>query len=712
MYEIRGSRRTPEGFLVRPKVLPGSHALEQAARSAVRDMPNVRAHFMPIAMGDVVLADAGSEIARHLRENYSDACAIEMEGSGALQAAHLSGQVDVLVIRGISDRADAERHKADASGSQQRAAEQAAAVTVAVLRKHRPRHGGEDSHRLGGGGRDGQERTALLAALAEGAGGDDGRWAVGELARTVGLDTGASAREIAEVAGDPARREAVREWGEAVVELLAADSQGAAGAVARAMERSAPGSGTSWYGDHFDFRDGVFPREVVGVQDLRQEGAGAVPEAMVGLPPRPGGFTGREEETAALLDALDPAGAQSAGSAAPPVTVVSGLGGVGKTSLAVEAAHLASERGWFPGGVLSVNLHGYDSEPVTADHALQAMLHTLGTEPEHIPTTTDDLAALYRSALANKHGAMLVLIDNASWPDQVRPLLPGDPRHHVLVTTRDRMPQLGVRLISLDRLSPQQAHELLDRALRIVDPYDSRVADDPDTAERLANLCGHLPLALQIAAALLSEDPGKPVTELVADLTESRDRLDHPDDGERSVRAAFELSYRRLPPGQARLLRLLTLAPGPEVSDEVVAALVGAEEPPVRDLVQLASAHLIEKGSGHGRWRLHDLVRLFGAGMVAGDAELLEEGETAQERVLEFYCRCAEAADGRLRWLPGREEPERFGNRRQALAWLDDERAGLVAAARWGRRERFARAAVFLTHSLKSTCCGDGTSTT
>jgi 5'-methylthioadenosine/S-adenosylhomocysteine nucleosidase len=145
VYEIHGGKQTPEGFLVRPKALPGSHALEQAARSAVRDMPDVRAHFMPIATGDVVLADAESEIAQHLRRNYNDAGAIEMEGSGAANAAHLNGGLDALVIRGISDRANAAKHKADALGSQELAAKQAASVTVAVLHKHRPREGSSDS---------------------------------------------------------------------------------------------------------------------------------------------------------------------------------------------------------------------------------------------------------------------------------------------------------------------------------------------------------------------------------------------------------------------------------------------------------------------------------------------------------------------------------------------------------------------------------------
>ncbi|MEU6355463.1 5'-methylthioadenosine/S-adenosylhomocysteine nucleosidase [Streptomyces sp. NPDC047072] len=139
VYALHGGKQTPKGFLVRPEAWPGSNSLVQAARSAVRDMPDVRAHFKPIAAGDVVLADARSDIARHLREHYNDAAAIEMEGSGAAHAAHLNGQVDALVIRGISDRADAGKHEADAEGSQRRAAEQAASVAVEVLRKHRAR---------------------------------------------------------------------------------------------------------------------------------------------------------------------------------------------------------------------------------------------------------------------------------------------------------------------------------------------------------------------------------------------------------------------------------------------------------------------------------------------------------------------------------------------------------------------------------------------
>ncbi|MFG3337555.1 tetratricopeptide repeat protein [Streptomyces tendae] len=482
-----------------------------------------------------------------------------------------------------------------------------------------------------------------------------------------------------------------------MAELLAAEPSGVAGAVARAMERSAPGSGASWYGgDHADFRGGVFLREVIGVQVVVQEGGAAVPEAMAGLPPRPGGFTGRDRETEDLLRALDPGGARSA---AAPVASVSGLGGIGKTALAVETAYLSRERGWFPGGVLFIDLHGYDREPVTPDRSLRTLLHALGTPPEHVPTTTDERAALYRSTLAvraRERGGVLVLADNASSADQVRPLVPGDSRHRVLVTSRDRLPQLGARLLPLDELGTSEAYELLDRALRIADPHDGRVGDDTGTSDRLAGLCGRLPLALQIAAALLAADPGKPVSELVAELADAHDRLDHLDDGERSVRAAFELSYRRLPPEQARLLRLLALAPGPEVSDEVVAALVGAGRPPLRDQHALARAHLVERGHTRGWWRLHDLVRVFGAGVVAR-----AEGDAARARVLRHYLERARAADARLK--PRTEDDKETGpfrSREEALAWFDAERAGLVVAVQWATDRPLAFDAVRLSSAL------------
>lgn len=405
---------------------------------------------------------------------------------------------------------------------------------------------------------------------------------------------------------------------------------------------------TEYGGDHLDFRDGKFTGSFTAKAEYREHAP--APTALDALPARAVGFTGRDSELRVLLDAFDPS-ASGAGPEAVVVAAVSGLGGIGKTALAVQAGHEACGKGWFPGGVLFLDLHGYDEEPVTADRALEALLRALGTEPEHIPTGVDARAALYRSALAaraREQGPVLVLADNASAPAQVRPLLPGGGAgHRLLVTSRDRLPQLGARLLALGELTPEEAYNLLDRALRIAHPADSRVSDGSEEAARLAALCGHLPLALQIAAALLVVDRGKPVEELISELVESRDLLGHLNDGERDVRAAFDLSYIRLPPEQARVLRLLALAPGPDVGNEVVAALVGMGAPPVPALEALVRAHLVERGRGRRRWRLHDLVRVFGVGVVAGDVGLQEEGEAARSGCWRF------TAGGRVRPMTG-----------------------------------------------------------
>ncbi|MCX4765053.1 5'-methylthioadenosine/S-adenosylhomocysteine nucleosidase [Streptomyces sp. NBC_01275] len=140
VYAVQGGKLTPEGFKARPEVWHGSHRLVQAARSVLREMKNeVRGHRKPIACADVVLADDRSAFAEYIGQHYNDAYAIEMEGSGAAHAAHLNGQLDALVVRGISDHANPDKDEADASGSQGRAAAQAAAVAMAILRRLRPR---------------------------------------------------------------------------------------------------------------------------------------------------------------------------------------------------------------------------------------------------------------------------------------------------------------------------------------------------------------------------------------------------------------------------------------------------------------------------------------------------------------------------------------------------------------------------------------------
>ncbi|TQE31495.1 tetratricopeptide repeat protein [Streptomyces ipomoeae] len=435
------------------------------------------------------------------------------------------------------------------------------------------------------------------------------------------------------------------------------------------------------------------------------------------LPPRPPGFTGRTAELDRLLPRLAPAPDDDDTAPLPLlISAVTGMGGIGKTALAVEAAHRARAQGWFPGGTLFVDLRGYDDNPVTADQAVLALLDALGVRGPDLPPTTARQYDEYRALLEARRDRMLLILDNASASSQYLPLLPHTDHHRVLITSRDHPNVSSVRVIDLDALAPEESVTLITRALHDGDERDDRPARESEALRELTALCGHLPLALEIAAAMLRRRRYRSVGSLVAEIKESENPTVVFDKGSpgtdlygRSLvlRPVLETSYRRLPPDQARLLRLLSLAPGAETTTETVTALADLGTDATLSLLEdLAATHLVTPvRSGEGsvsmlRWRLHDLVRAFGEGVVARSEALREEGEAARERVLSFYWRWADAADDRLRWLPGSQEPERFADRGEALAWLDGERAGLVAAVLWAREERFADTAVRLAECL------------
>jgi NB-ARC domain len=285
----------------------------------------------------------------------------------------------------------------------------------------------------------------------------------------------------------------------------------------------------------------------------------AAPVALAQLPPQAPGFTGRAGELGVLAGLLDPAGAEGA----VVVSAVAGLAGVGKTTLAVAAGHAAVQRGWFGGGVLFVDLHGYDEAPVEPGQALDALLRALGVPAEHIPPTSEERAGLYRSVLAQTAEPVLVIADNASSEAQVRPLLPGTGAHKVLVTSRHTLARLGARLVDITILDEDASVALLDAAVRTARPGDERISGDPAVAGRLAGTCGGLPLALQITAALLTADTALAAAELAGDLAAESARLevlrydDGSGSGALSVAASFELSYRRLGDTAARVFRLL-----------------------------------------------------------------------------------------------------------------------------------------------------------
>ena len=409
----------------------------------------------------------------------------------------------------------------------------------------------------------------------------------------------------------------------------------------------------------------------------------AAPTALAQLPAEVAGFTGRDDDLAVLAGLLDPAGP------AGPVVVsaVAGLAGVGKTSLAVQAGHAARRRGWCRGGVLFLDLHGYDEQVVEPGQALDALLRALGVPGEYIPPTTEERGGLYRSVLAQISDPVLVIADNASSEAQVRLLLPGAGPHKVLVTSRHTLSGLDARLVDVTVLDEAASVELLDGALRAARPDDDRIRVDRDAAGRLAGVCGGLPLALRITAALLKADPALSTADLAEDLAAESRRLGQLayDDGSGtaapSVAAAFELSYRRLEETSARVFRLLPVNPGPDVSTTAAAALAGLPASAMRMVLGgLARAHLAEAAPGTGgRWRMHDLLRLY-ARQLSDTCAQTDHRDQAANRILDYYASKTEAADAHLRALPGTEVPADFTSREDALDWLDAERPSLIAA--------------------------------
>lgn len=426
------------------------------------------------------------------------------------------------------------------------------------------------------------------------------------------------------------------------------------------------------------------------------------PIAVAGLPMR-AVFVGRERQLTHLIEALRPTSVIENAASAVLASCVGGLPGVGKTALAVRAAQDAVANDWFPGGVLMANLRGYDQvgERVSASTALVGFLGALGVSTEHIPPDLEERAWLWRSILAERAATgqrMLIIADNVAHPDQVRPLLPGTAVHRVIVTSRHRLAQLdGARLLDLDVLTSEEAARMLSAVIAISDPADARTRADPASTGRVARLCGGLPLAVRVSAALLVAEPERSMSELADALADGTRRLAELGfDGSLSVRAAFDLSYEQLEPSQARLFRLVALHPGPDMGTGAIAAVADVDEAEARRLLrQLRRAHLVQPGTSADRWRMHDLLRLHGVAKAAGDPE----HDQAIVRMLDYYLDRVRAADGHIR-LNGGYSDRWFSGRAQGLSWLDAEHVNIVAMVDLARVREHPRYVVDLAAAL------------
>ncbi|MEV7217864.1 tetratricopeptide repeat protein [Kitasatospora cineracea] len=399
------------------------------------------------------------------------------------------------------------------------------------------------------------------------------------------------------------------------------------------------------------------------------------PRALGGLPARSPVLVGRDAELDDLVRQLE--------APEPTGRLITGLPGAGKTELAVHAAHRAlALPGRYPGGVLFLDLFGYDEDRRVDPHrALGSLLRALGVPDGQVPAETGERTALYRTVLGTYAGEqpLLVLLDNAGSRAQVDPLRPTTPGIPLLVTSRHTLSDLGLPVLDLPVLAADDGVALLARGLDRLHPGDRRVADQPDAARETAELCGGLPLALAVVTALLGDLPARPMSAMAQSLRDTRRRLARLAREDLAVRAAFQLSYRHLPPDQARLFRLMSLNPGPDLATETAAHLADLPAEDAEPLTHaLARAHLVQPAAVHDRWRMHDLMRLYAE-------ELCREKDTpaaraaATGRMLMRYRDLAAAADQQLQ--PGAEPGRRFPGRAAALAWLDTEYPNLRAAA-------------------------------
>ena len=419
--------------------------------------------------------------------------------------------------------------------------------------------------------------------------------------------------------------------------------------------------------------------------DARPADPLAVPEApgppypaprQLPVPPRL--LTGRMAELADLGNLQD--------ASAVVITAIDGMAGVGKTALAVQAAHRMAHR--YPDGQLFIDLHGYTDgvAPVEPGEALGWMLRSLGVPGERIPDDVDQRAGLYRSLLADQR--VLIVLDNAVTEAQVTPLLPGASGCLVLITSRRRLSGLDhAQTLSLDVLPPADAVALLRQAAG-----EGRLSGQrPGLVDELTELCGRLPLAIWIAAARLRSHPTWDLGHLVGRLRDRQHRLVELTAGQRSVTATLDLSYQDLSTDLRRTYRRLGLHLGPDFDPYAAAALLDADmQETGRLLERLLEAHLLQEPVP-GRYRFHDLTRAH-AVRTATEDETEAQVRWALDRLLDYYRHTAALAMDSAHPYEARQRPQvpaaqtprpRLPDPAAALGWMDEELHTLLAAARY-----------------------------
>jgi DNA-binding SARP family transcriptional activator/tetratricopeptide (TPR) repeat protein len=414
------------------------------------------------------------------------------------------------------------------------------------------------------------------------------------------------------------------------------------------------------------------------------------------LPAAPQSFTGRAKELDILTEVL------ALGTAAGAVAAIGGIGGIGKTCLVLQWSH--EHLDGFPDGQLFVNMRGFEpaGAPTSPGTVLRAFLVGLGVDAQAVPDDVEAQAALYRSLVAGKR--LLIVLDNVRDTAQITPLLAGSATCTVLITSRHQLTGLdatGARLLDLDALTVSEGRSLLATRLG-----DETVAAEPDAVADLVRCCAGLPLAISVVAARAAAHPTFPLATLAAELKDTTTRLDALEAGEltASLRAVFVTSYQILDDEAAILLGLLGLASGPDIGLPAAASLAAVPISRARMLLHsLEIAHLVQQHRP-GRYRMHDLVRLYAI-------EQAGHSNDALHRLVGFYLHTAHHGDRLL--YPHRPpidlEPPALGcvpgtlaDADMAMAWFDSEHACLLAAQRLAAEQEWHREVWQLAWSLSA----------
>ena len=422
-------------------------------------------------------------------------------------------------------------------------------------------------------------------------------------------------------------------------------------------------------------------------------------------------FTGRGFHVKQVCDLLSTAGAED-NPGAVPVALIAGAGGLGKTTLAIHAAHRM--RAVYPDGQLYVDLQGAGPRPASSADVLARLLRDLGVDGTAIPASADERAALYRTHLNGRRA--LVVLDNARDAAQVRPLLPGSASCAVIVTSREPAVRPGGRRPG----PPGRARR--HRGAGPVQPH-RRHGPGRGRAGRHGRVAGHLrrpALALRICAARLAARSSWTIRSLANRLNDEHRRLDELKVGDLAVRASFEVSFASLPESVtpagvplARAFRTLGLWQAPSIGLSAAAAMLREPETAVADALEfLVDAHLLESPSPD-TYSFHDLLRVY-----AAERGLAEEPEQARKdsvcRLTDWYLHTAGSADSVV--TPWRERvplgpvetgirPLTFASPERALEWFAAERENLVRPP--GRRP--GTAATTWPGSCRSPCSAAST---